>query len=92
MVVSDVEERLRALSTAVRLLGLSAGAQGPQGPPGPPGSPGPRGFPGAGTADRDDAAAVQSDDEDTEEDSNAETDFDSYKVTIERVFDFGENS
>ncbi|RXG69258.1 Collagen and calcium-binding EGF domain-containing protein 1 [Armadillidium vulgare] len=44
--VTILEERLVALSTAVRLYSFAAGPPGPQGPPGPPGAPGKRGFPG----------------------------------------------
>ncbi|KAF2364421.1 EGF-like domain [Trinorchestia longiramus] len=44
--VKELEEKLVALSTAVRLYSFSAGPPGPDGPPGPPGETGPRGFPG----------------------------------------------
>ena len=44
--ISQLEERVRALATALRLYSFSAGAPGPEGPPGGPGPIGPRGFPG----------------------------------------------
>ncbi|XP_047485967.1 uncharacterized protein LOC125037043 [Penaeus chinensis] len=44
--IRNLEERIVALSTAVRLYSFAAGPPGPEGPPGPPGSVGPRGFPG----------------------------------------------
>ncbi|KAK7071286.1 Collagen and calcium-binding EGF domain-containing protein 1 [Halocaridina rubra] len=44
--IKSLEERVVALSTAVRLYSFAAGPPGPEGPPGPPGAAGPRGFPG----------------------------------------------
>lgn len=44
--IKSLEERIIALSTAVRLYSFAAGPPGPEGPPGPPGASGPRGFPG----------------------------------------------
>ena len=45
--VNDLTERVRILSTALRLYSFAgAGPPGPDGPPGPIGPPGPRGFPG----------------------------------------------
>lgn len=41
-----VQEKVSALSTAIRLSSFASGPPGPIGPPGPPGPPGPRGFPG----------------------------------------------
>lgn len=44
--IRSLEEKIVALSTAVRLYSFAAGLPGPEGPPGPPGATGPRGFPG----------------------------------------------
>lgn len=44
--IKSLEEKVVALSTAVRLYSFAAGLPGPEGPPGPPGGAGPRGFPG----------------------------------------------
>lgn len=44
--IKSLEEKVVALSTAVRLYSFAAGLPGPEGPPGPPGAAGPRGFPG----------------------------------------------
>ena len=47
--VSDLEEMVRSLNTAIKLYSFAAGPPGPPGPagtPGPPGPTGPRGFPG----------------------------------------------
>ena len=45
--VNDLTERIRILSTALRLYSFAgAGPPGPEGPPGPKGPPGARGFPG----------------------------------------------
>ena len=45
--VNELTERVRILSTALRLYSFAgAGPPGPEGPPGPLGPPGPRGFPG----------------------------------------------
>lgn len=44
--LKDIQEKVTALSTAVRLSSFASGPPGPAGPPGPPGSTGPRGFPG----------------------------------------------
>lgn len=44
--IKSLEEKVVALSTAVRLYSFAAGLPGPEGPPGPPGASGPRGFPG----------------------------------------------
>ena len=45
--VDDLTERVRVLSTALRLYSFAgAGPPGPEGPAGPEGPPGPRGFPG----------------------------------------------
>ena len=45
--INDLTERVRILSTALRLYSFAgAGPPGPEGPPGPLGPPGPRGFPG----------------------------------------------
>ncbi|KAK4289475.1 hypothetical protein Pmani_037557 [Petrolisthes manimaculis] len=44
--IRSLEEKVVALSTAVRLYSFAAGLPGPEGPPGPPGTMGPRGFPG----------------------------------------------
>lgn len=45
--VDGLEERLRALNTAIKLYSFAGGTPGPAGPAGPPGPPGLRGFPGA---------------------------------------------
>ena len=45
--INDLTERVRILSTALRLYSFAgAGPPGPEGPSGPVGPPGPRGFPG----------------------------------------------
>ena len=45
--INDLTERVRILSTALRLYSFAgAGPPGPEGPAGPVGPPGPRGFPG----------------------------------------------
>ncbi|KAG5877177.1 hypothetical protein JTB14_015575 [Gonioctena quinquepunctata] len=44
-----LEEKMLAISTAIRLSSFASGPPGPMGPPGPPGPQGPRGFPGAET-------------------------------------------
>jgi len=44
--LDDLDERFRALSTAIKLYSFAGGFPGPEGPVGPPGPPGPRGFPG----------------------------------------------
>lgn len=44
--IRSLEEKIDALSTAVRLYSFASGLPGPEGPPGPPGGTGPRGFPG----------------------------------------------
>ncbi|XP_046745185.1 collagen and calcium-binding EGF domain-containing protein 1-like isoform X1 [Diprion similis] len=44
--VRKLQDKVVALSTAVRLSSYASGPPGPMGPPGPPGPPGPRGFPG----------------------------------------------
>ena len=45
--IDDLTERVRVLSTALRLYSFAgAGPPGPEGPAGPEGPPGPRGFPG----------------------------------------------
>ena len=45
--VDDLTDRVRVLSTALRLYSFEgAGPPGPEGPAGPEGPPGPRGFPG----------------------------------------------
>ncbi|XP_017780601.1 PREDICTED: collagen and calcium-binding EGF domain-containing protein 1-like [Nicrophorus vespilloides] len=41
-----LQEKVSALSTAIRLSSFASGPPGPSGPSGPPGPPGPRGFPG----------------------------------------------
>ena len=50
--VSDLEEMVRSLNTAIKLYSFAAGPPGPPGTPGTPGPPGPtgpRGFPGTGS-------------------------------------------
>nr|XP_023028592.1 collagen and calcium-binding EGF domain-containing protein 1-like [Leptinotarsa decemlineata] len=42
-----LEEKMFALSTAIRLSSFASGPPGPMGPQGPPGPQGPRGFPGS---------------------------------------------
>jgi len=44
--VDSLEERFRALNTAIKLYSFAGGSPGPAGPSGPVGPPGPRGFPG----------------------------------------------
>ncbi|CAG9861087.1 unnamed protein product [Phyllotreta striolata] len=44
--INLMQEKVAALSTAIRLSSFASGPPGPIGPPGPPGPPGPRGFPG----------------------------------------------
>ncbi|KAJ9574522.1 hypothetical protein L9F63_008316, partial [Diploptera punctata] len=44
--INNLQEKVLALTTAVRLSTLTPGPPGPTGPPGSPGPPGPRGFPG----------------------------------------------
>ncbi|XP_018571839.1 collagen and calcium-binding EGF domain-containing protein 1-like [Anoplophora glabripennis] len=44
--LATVQEKVSALSTAIKLSSFASGPPGPLGPPGPPGPPGPRGFPG----------------------------------------------
>ncbi|XP_023330732.1 collagen and calcium-binding EGF domain-containing protein 1 [Eurytemora carolleeae] len=45
--VDGLEEKFRALNTAIKLYSFAGGSPGPAGPEGPPGPSGPRGFPGA---------------------------------------------
>ncbi|XP_008200908.1 collagen and calcium-binding EGF domain-containing protein 1 [Tribolium castaneum] len=45
--LKSLQEKVSALSTAIRLSSFASGPPGPPGPPGPVGPPGPRGFPGA---------------------------------------------
>ena len=45
--VDGLEEKFRALNTAIKLYSFAGGSPGPAGPEGPPGPTGPRGFPGA---------------------------------------------
>ncbi|KAK5650768.1 hypothetical protein RI129_001797 [Pyrocoelia pectoralis] len=45
--LKSLQEKLSALSTAIRLSSFASGPPGPAGPPGPPGPTGPRGFPGS---------------------------------------------
>ncbi|CAG9765383.1 unnamed protein product [Ceutorhynchus assimilis] len=44
--MKSLQEKVSALSTAVRLSSFASGPPGPPGPPGSTGQPGPRGFPG----------------------------------------------
>ncbi|KAB0802020.1 hypothetical protein PPYR_04206 [Photinus pyralis] len=44
--LKTLQEKLSALSTAIRLSSFASGPPGPAGPPGAPGPIGPRGFPG----------------------------------------------
>merc|ERR1711936_1297036 len=44
--VNRLEEKFRALNSAIKLYSFAGGVPGPEGPSGPPGPPGPRGFPG----------------------------------------------
>jgi len=44
--VNKLEEKFRALNSAIKLYSFAGGVPGPEGPPGPPGPPGTRGFPG----------------------------------------------
>ncbi|RZC37464.1 collagen and calcium-binding EGF domain-containing protein 1 [Asbolus verrucosus] len=44
--LKSLQEKVLALSTAIRLSSFASGPPGPPGPPGPTGPPGPRGFPG----------------------------------------------
>uniref|UniRef100_A0AAR5PV59 EGF-like domain-containing protein n=1 Tax=Dendroctonus ponderosae TaxID=77166 RepID=A0AAR5PV59_DENPD len=44
--LKNLQEKVSALSTAIRLSSFASGPPGPIGPPGPPGPAGPRGFPG----------------------------------------------
>ncbi|GLV44330.1 faulty attraction [Carabus blaptoides fortunei] len=44
--VKILQEKILALSTAVRMSSFASGPPGPAGPPGPTGPTGPRGFPG----------------------------------------------
>ncbi|XP_066152626.1 collagen and calcium-binding EGF domain-containing protein 1-like [Euwallacea fornicatus] len=44
--LKNLQEKVSALSTAIRLSSFASGPPGPLGPPGAPGPPGPRGFPG----------------------------------------------
>ena len=45
--MASLEEKITAMSTAIKLYSFAAGPPGPEGPPGPPGPAGSRGFPGA---------------------------------------------
>ncbi|XP_060525070.1 collagen and calcium-binding EGF domain-containing protein 1-like [Cylas formicarius] len=45
-----LQEKVTALSTAIRLSSFASGPPGPPGPAGPPGPTGPRGFPGEGSS------------------------------------------
>ena len=50
--VTELNEMVRSLNTAIKLYSFAAGPPGPPGPagaPGPPGPTGPRGFPGTGS-------------------------------------------
>ncbi|XP_071450169.1 collagen and calcium-binding EGF domain-containing protein 1-like [Hetaerina americana] len=44
--VQELQVKVRALSTAIRLYSIESGPPGQKGNPGPQGPPGPRGFPG----------------------------------------------
>ena len=49
--VTELNEMVRSLNTAIKLYSFAAGPPGPPGPPGTPGAigpTGPRGFPGTG--------------------------------------------
>lgn len=48
--VKMLEEKITAMSTAIKLYSFAAGPPGPEGPPGSEGPPGARGFPGNYTA------------------------------------------
>jgi len=62
--VNKLEEKFRALNSAIKLYSFAGGVPGPEGPPGPPGPPGPRGFPGpAGRGDGSTGADVDLDEE-----------------------------
>ena len=64
--VNKLEEKFRALNSAIKLYSFAGGVPGPEGPPGPPGSPGPRGFPGpAGSG----SGGIREDETDEEMDS-----------------------
>jgi len=44
--MKSLEEKISAMSTAIKLYSFASGPPGPEGPSGPDGPPGPRGFPG----------------------------------------------
>ena len=44
--MSGLTEKVRSLSTAIKLYSFASGPPGPPGPRGPEGPEGPRGFPG----------------------------------------------
>lgn len=64
--VNKLEEKFRALNSAIKLYSFAGGVPGPEGPPGPTGSPGPRGFPGPAGSGSD---GVRDDEIDEEMDS-----------------------
>jgi len=70
--VNVLEEKFRALNSAIKLYSFAGGVPGPEGPPGPPGPPGPRGFPGP----PGDGGETSHDG-----DGNLEEDMDSYILT-----------
>ena len=47
--MKSLEEKISAMSTAIKLYSFASGPPGPEGPSGPDGPPGPRGFPGPAT-------------------------------------------
>ena len=71
--VNKLEEKFRALNSAIKLYSFAGGVPGPEGPQGPPGPPGPRGFPGP--AGSDDGVA---------RDDDTDVELDSYVVTSAR--------
>jgi len=72
--VNTLEEKFRALNSAIKLYSFAGGVPGPEGPPGPPGPPGPRGFPGPpGVGGGGDMSEGH--------DDNLEEDLDSYILT-----------
>ena len=68
--VTKLEEKFRALNSAIKLYSFAGGVPGPEGPPGPPGPPGPRGFPGPAGGGLG-----------GEDDGDLEADLDSYVLT-----------
>ena len=85
--VNDLTEKMRSLTTAIKLFSFAAGPPGPRGPPGPEGPVGPRGFPGP-VAESANGAEVNANDDDAgdeaEEVTTVAATMDSYKMVRRR--------